>query len=175
MAVALTPLQLSDGGGAEAVIHATRGCAINMSTDRVVVWLDFTNAFNTLRRDAVLEAMKCDVPELCRFAHATCTVELILQSISSAVRCCEGPQRGDPLSPHRLCIAIHLLLRRIGSVLRIRYLDDLTAGGRVDLVARGVELIRREAAVFGLQRNKAKNAQQITQKGFDGFTAFPFN
>jgi hypothetical protein len=60
-------------------------------------------------------------------------------------------------------------------------LDDLTAGRRVDLVARDVELIEREAAALGLQLNKAKcefitkNAQLIGQKEFAGFIRTPFD
>ena len=58
MAAALAPLQLgvSVVAGAEAAIHATRRYVINMPANHVVVKLDFTNAFNTLRRDAMLEA-----------------------------------------------------------------------------------------------------------------------
>ena len=45
-------------GGAEAAIHATRRYVINMPADHVVVKLGFTNEFNTVHRDATLEAVK---------------------------------------------------------------------------------------------------------------------
>ena len=181
-AEALAPLQLkvSVGGGAEA-IHATRRYVINMPADHVFVKLDSTNAFKTLRCDAMLEAMMCAVPELYQFAHAAYTVEPILQYNSNTVQTCEGPQQGDPLGPLIICITIPPLLRRLRSELRIGHLDDLTAGGRVDLVARNVELLEREATALRLQLNKAKcefitkNAKLIMQKEFEGSIRTPFN
>src|SRR6218665_2719898 len=49
----LGPIQLGVGipGGAEAAVHATRLWVTTMPEDSVLVKLDFTNAFNTLRRD----------------------------------------------------------------------------------------------------------------------------
>ena len=49
----LAPIQLGVGipGGAEAAVHATRRWVTTMPEDSVLVKLDFTNAFNTLRRD----------------------------------------------------------------------------------------------------------------------------
>ena len=99
MLEALVSLQLGVGvgGEAEAAIPATRRYVINMLADHVIVELDFTNAFNTLRRDAMLEAVKCAIPELYCIAHAAYTVEPILQYNSNTVLSCEGPQQGDLL------------------------------------------------------------------------------
>jgi len=47
-------------GGAEAMVHAT--CA--SSPWQAVVKLDFINAFNTVRRDSMLETVAQDLPEL---------------------------------------------------------------------------------------------------------------
>src|ERR1043165_673610 len=68
----LAPIQLGVGvpGGAEAAVHATHRRATSMPTNGVLVKLDFANAFNTLRRDSLLEAVARDIPELYRFAHA---------------------------------------------------------------------------------------------------------
>ena len=43
-------------GGCEAAVHATRRFLTNMPAD-ILVKLDFTNAFNCVRRDAVLAAI----------------------------------------------------------------------------------------------------------------------
>jgi len=68
----MAPLQLGVGvpGGAEAAIHATRRYVSNMPEDHVITKLDFKNAFNSLRRDAMLEAVERDVPEFYRFVYA---------------------------------------------------------------------------------------------------------
>jgi len=66
----LVPLQLGVGipGGCEAAVHATRRYTDRLQKDHVVVKLDFANAFNSVRRDALLEAVVREIPELYRFA-----------------------------------------------------------------------------------------------------------
>ena len=51
-----SPIQLGVGvpGGCESAVHATRRFAEHMPDDQVIVKLDFTNAFNSLHRDAML-------------------------------------------------------------------------------------------------------------------------
>ena len=67
----LQPIQVGDGvsGGAEAAIHAMRRRVSTMPDDHVLVKLDFSNAYNTIRRDAVLETVAAKMPELYRFVH----------------------------------------------------------------------------------------------------------
>ena len=59
MAELLAPRQLGFGvcGGSEAAVHAARRFLSAMGEDQAVVKLDFTNAFNSIRRDCVLEAV----------------------------------------------------------------------------------------------------------------------
>ena len=51
-------------GGAEAAVHATRRFLSQMPSDHVIVKLDFINAFNSVRRDVVLDAAAQNTPEL---------------------------------------------------------------------------------------------------------------
>jgi len=90
----LAALQLGVGvtGEAEAVIHATRRYVSNRPEDRVIIKLYFKNAFNSLRRDAMLEAVERDIPELHRFAYAAYTVDPLLQYGNDTVKSREGPQ-----------------------------------------------------------------------------------
>jgi len=76
-------LQIGVGvlGGAEAASHAARRYVSNMPEDHVIIKLDFKDAFNSLRRDAMLEAAERDVPELYRFAYAAYTVEPLFQYV----------------------------------------------------------------------------------------------
>ena len=62
----LSPFQVGVGtkGGAEALVHATRHFLKAKSPEQAFVKLDFTNAFNTLRRDAMLEAVATVCPGL---------------------------------------------------------------------------------------------------------------
>ena len=58
-------------GGAEAAIHAMRRLVSTMPDDHVIVRLDFANAYNSLRRDAVLETVADKMRELYPFAHSS--------------------------------------------------------------------------------------------------------
>ena len=63
------PHQLGVGvsGGCEAAIHATRRFMEMMPKGHVIAKLDFSNAFNSLHRDAMLEAVYNKVPEIYKF------------------------------------------------------------------------------------------------------------
>ena len=52
----------------------------------IIVKLDFRDAFNTLRRDALLETVAADLPELYKFVHDSCTGSPILQCNSHTIK-----------------------------------------------------------------------------------------
>jgi len=62
----LQPQQLDAGvsGGAEAAVHATARLAQNLPSDHVIVKLDFSNAFNCVRRDVILDTVAAKMPEI---------------------------------------------------------------------------------------------------------------
>jgi 5,10-methylene-tetrahydrofolate dehydrogenase/methenyl tetrahydrofolate cyclohydrolase len=61
----LKPLQLGVGvrGGSEAIGHVLRS-ALNANAESVVVHMEFTNAFNSISRVAVIVAMAQHHPQL---------------------------------------------------------------------------------------------------------------
>ena len=120
LATHFAPIQLSVSipGRAEAAIHALRRYAKHLPKDYIIIKPDFTNAFNTLRRDAMLEAVGREIPELHNFAHATCTGAPVLQFGEFTILSEEGPQQGDPLSSAEFCLTIHPLLRSLLSDLK---------------------------------------------------------
>ncbi|HSN23888.1 MAG TPA: hypothetical protein VLS45_06925, partial [Methylomicrobium sp.] len=65
------PQQLGAGllGGCEAAVHATRHFIQSTSRSSVVVKLDFSNAFNSIHRDTMLEAVHRKIPEIYRYIH----------------------------------------------------------------------------------------------------------
>ena len=66
-----SPIQLGVGtpGGSEAAVHATRRFIEAMPDGYVVAKLDFSNAFNSLRRDLMLRSVLSTVPSIYRFCH----------------------------------------------------------------------------------------------------------
>ena len=96
----LNPIQVGVGvsGGAEAAVHDTRRLLSNLSDKHVFVKLDFTNAFNSVRRDAILTTVAEKMPELYRFTcdSLDCNPQLIFDE--NIIISAEGSQQGDPLS-----------------------------------------------------------------------------
>ena len=64
-------IQLGVGvfGGCEAAVHLFRRFIESMPANFIVAKLDFTNAFNNLHRDKMLEMVGSKIPELDRFCH----------------------------------------------------------------------------------------------------------
>ena len=66
MADLLSPRQLGYGvqGSAEAAVHAARNFLSSMPSNHALVKLDFKNAFNSIRRDKMLEASRNLAPDI---------------------------------------------------------------------------------------------------------------
>jgi len=62
----LSPRQLGVGvqGLREAIVHAARAFINSSSPCHALFKLDMVNAFNTLRKDLILEAVATEIPEL---------------------------------------------------------------------------------------------------------------
>ena len=90
------PHQLGVGtpSGCEAAIHAARRYLESLSSDHVLVKLDFTNAFNSLHRREMLLSVYSKIPE-------------------------EGPQQGDPVGPLLFSNTIHRTLSSLKSCLNL--------------------------------------------------------
>ena len=91
-----------------------------MAVGDVVVKLDFTNAFNSLRRQDMLMSVK----EL--FGLRLYYVYYGQFTLWSN----EGPQQGDPLGPPLFSNTVHPLLTSLDTDLSLGYLDDFTLGGQ---------------------------------------------
>ena len=82
-------------GGAEAAIHVARKFVQNMKPAEVLVKMDFANAFNTLRRDAMLEAVYRCFPEIYNFCYLSYASHSNLLCHERIIFSQEGPQQGD--------------------------------------------------------------------------------
>ena len=62
----LSPIQLGIGvpDGSEAAVHSLRRYVNTMGDDDIIVKLEFADAFNTLRRDTLIETMAKFIPEI---------------------------------------------------------------------------------------------------------------
>jgi len=83
-------LGVAVSGGCEAAVHATRRFMDTMDDDDVIVKLDFSNAFNSVRRDSVLHAVADKLPEVYRFCHAAYYGSSVLQFGNRVILSAEG-------------------------------------------------------------------------------------
>ena len=154
----LAPLQLGFGTscGAEAATHAGRLYLHNAPPDRSPIKLDFQNAFNSLRRDKMLEAVREAVPELYPFVHSAYEKPSSLFYGDLSLHSAEGIQQGDPLGPLLFCLTIHPICLRLRSEFKVFYLDDGTLGGTTSEVLADFHLVEALGASVGLQLNHTK-------------------
>jgi len=66
-------------GGCEAAVHAARVYLSSMSLDKAMVKLDFSNAFNNIGRNSMLEAVGEHIPQLLPFVISAYTCNSVLQ------------------------------------------------------------------------------------------------
>ena len=80
MTMLLSPHQLGYGVSkeAEAAVHAARFYLRNIGSNKVLLKLYFTNAFNSIRRDKMLKAVQRLAPSIYPFVHSLCILPLPL-------------------------------------------------------------------------------------------------
>ena len=154
----LKPIQVGVGvdGGAEAAVHATRRLLHHLPDDHVFVKLDFTNAFNSIRRDLILQSIAEKTPELYRFIYASLACNSKLTFSGETVISAEGSQQGDPLGSLEFCEAIQSTLLSTISRITLGYIDDVNLEGKIDQVAKNVQSIIDSCEHTGLSLNEAK-------------------
>ena len=101
MAVLLLPRQLGFGirGGVEAVVHAARQYIDNLQANHAIIKLDFRNAFKSVYRDKMLDAVNDLAPDIYPFVHSIYSTPSDLTWGDKSLLSAEGVQQGDPLGP----------------------------------------------------------------------------
>lgn len=142
-------------GGAEAAVHATRKFLQNLEDEHVLLKLDFKNAFNSIHRDKVLEAV-CDLaPTIYPLIHSSYSASSSLLWGDRVIQSQEGVQQGDPLGPLLFCLAIHRHCKQLRSPLCVMYMDDVSVGGSVEDALHDLDVIK-DAESLGLSLNPVK-------------------
>jgi hypothetical protein len=145
-----------------------------MQDSWVLVKLDFSNAFNSLHRRAILDAIATRVPHLYRYCYTAYAAPSSLLFGDFEISSEEGIQQGDPLGPLLFCLCLQPILESIIAPLRIGYMDDLTFGGPAPMIAQAVEDIQRLGEPLGLKLNPSKceiieGSLAASQSAFHGF------
>ena len=158
VAAALGPNQLGCGspGGAHAAVHATRAFLESRLVPTLLLKLDFSNAFNTVRRDLMLTMVSRHTPELFHLVEQTYSQPSHLLMDRHVLPSATGVQQGDPLGPALFCLSITELVERLVSPLNVWYMDDGTLAGDPAVVLGDVRRVIDFGAASGLHLNPRK-------------------
>ena len=96
----------------EVPAHAARRYVDNLDQGEAVVNQNFRNAFNTLRRDSILEAIHATLPEVYSYEYASYASSSRLSFADNIMSSDEGIQQGDPIGPLLFCLTLHPVLFR---------------------------------------------------------------
>lgn len=155
----LYPVQLGFGTkqGCEAAVHATRTyVTMSTGTEKVLLKIDFRNAFNSIERDVMLHEVKKKTPSLYHYFWQCYRNSSLLfygeESILSEI----GAQQGDPTGPLLFSLTIQPMIEKLMSDLNVWYLDDGSICDVPEMVLQDLEFLVNEAAKLGLRVNPSK-------------------
>ncbi len=153
------PIQLGYGtkGGCEAATHAARTYITNqLTSDKIILKVDFENAFNSIERDEMLHRVKDTIPQLYPFLYQSYSSQSILTFGNKIINSSVGAQQGDPAGCLYFSLKIHPIITKLSSELNVWYLDDGTLGGSPDQVMADLIAIKEYCEPFGLRINPGK-------------------
>ena len=152
--------------GIDGAVHAVRRWRDwNLGRqDKVLLKIDFENAFNCVNREKALSVTRSQFPSLARFSQWCYAHPSRLLFGKHVVKSAVGVQQGDPLGPLLFSAAIHSLATDL-SEMRVNgvkldllafYLDDGVCAGDIEVVAEALRRIQAQAAELGLKLNLGK-------------------
>ncbi|XP_029656802.1 uncharacterized protein LOC115230817 [Octopus sinensis] len=153
------PTQVGVGvpSGCEAAVHAARRYLSTATPNRVLVKLDISNAFNSVRRDSLLDACLSRCPSIYRYVDLSYGSPSSLICGSSAISSENGVQQGDPLGPLLFSLAIDSAVKACQSEFNVWYLDDATIGGPACSILEDLNNIIPALISLGLSINPSKS------------------
>ncbi|KAL0206171.1 hypothetical protein P9112_001478 [Eukaryota sp. TZLM1-RC] len=146
-----------DGASVAAIASDT---FFNAEENNFIFNLDFKNAFNSVKREAIFEVIKSDFPELSSFFYHFYGKESDLIFNSFALKSSSGVKQGDPLGPLLFCLAIHktlnIIKQKYPSIKIVAYMDDISLIGSFDLLELVAQEIADSYENVGLHLNASK-------------------
>ncbi|KAL0211149.1 hypothetical protein P9112_009447 [Eukaryota sp. TZLM1-RC] len=146
-----------DGASVAAIASDT---FFNAEENNFIFNIDFKNAFNSVKREAIFEVIKSDFPELSSFFYHFYGKESDLIFNSFGLKSSSGVKQGDPLGPLLFCLAIHktlnIIKQKYPSIKIVAYMDDISLIGSFDLLELVAQEIADSYENIGLHLNASK-------------------
>jgi hypothetical protein len=160
----LCPMQLGVRvrNGAEAILHAFNRFIrdpVRCDGDSVLALIDFSNAFNSVDRNSMLNAVLSRFPGMFGWVQYCYGVGARLYAGCETIEAFAGCQQGDPLGPLLFALVLQPLLLRLRDEFGLTvgaYLDDLTVAGPSHRVSDAVRWLRVEGPRHGLHISPSK-------------------
>ena len=151
-----TKLGCGISGGGEAIVHEARKYLTSCSDEKILLKLEFANAFNSIHRDQIIAAVANFAPVLYKYVVSSYCLKSFLKFGEFQLLSSQGVQQGDPLGPLLFCLTIQPLLSKLQSDFVAAYLDDVVIGGLPQRVRQDVNYIESQSDILGLSLNKRK-------------------
>jgi hypothetical protein len=153
----LAPLQLAVGvsGGVEALAHAVRS-ALATDSDAALLTVDMANAFNTVDRSALFEAVQKHVPALLAYVQWSYGAPTDLHIIgapagTAPIQSRMGVRQGDTLAMLLFALVLQRILERTQAaaptVAVLAIADDVNLVGKVDALRAAFRALTGERGV----------------------------
>ncbi len=152
-----TQIGVNTKGGCEAAVHATRTyLLINKNTSKILLKVDFQNAFNSVERDVMLNEIRKATPSIYAFMWQCYSTPSLLFFGNDTILSQVGAQQGDPCGPLAFSLSIQPIIEAMASELNIWYLDDGTICGEPATVLSDFRKLIDECDRIGLKINASK-------------------
>jgi hypothetical protein len=161
----LLPCQVGVGvpNAAELVAHAVRAWAELAKEDESLILVDFENAYNSLDRQKMLQAISEESPLFLPYANFCYGAPTPLVGRDFQLLSCEGTQQGDVCGPLFFAVTLKQLIQSAcsdqASAWNRWYLDDGALCGKTVVVEQMFHNILQKAPDYGLKVNLSKCKQ----------------